>query len=242
MAPCKSTSRRRSAARSRRRAVHPAPRAPELVSTFAFALAVAAACASAPEPAPPPSPAPASPTRVTTPSPPPPCERIVEIVVFKAERQLLASCARGGERRLHLALGREPAGPKREAGDHRTPEGRYHVREEAPESRFHRFVPIDYPSPADAEAAWREGRLSDEDRRRILRAHAEGRMPPADTPLGGDIGFHGEGERWRGDSRDLDWTYGCMALPDADIDFLAERAPPGTPVRILPGEAPPGGG
>jgi hypothetical protein len=114
------------------------------------------------------------------------------------------------------------------------PEGVYHVAGPARPSRFHRFVPIDYPSPADADLALREGRLSRADHARVLAAHARGALPPQDTPLGGLLGFHGEGERWRGDSADLDWTYGCLALRDADLDFLAARVRRGTPVRILP--------
>ena len=48
------------------------------------------------------------------------------------------------------------------------------------------------------------------------------------------LALHGEGERWRGDSADLDWTYGCVALGDEEIDFLAERVEVGTPVDIVP--------
>jgi hypothetical protein len=71
-----------------------------------------------------------------------------------------------------------------------------------------------------------------------VEAHDRGAVPPFDTPLGGDIGFHGEGQRWKGESRDLDWTFGCIALTDADLDFLLARAPAGTPVAILGADAP----
>jgi murein L,D-transpeptidase YafK len=133
-----------------------------------------------------------------------------------------------------VALGRAPFGPKQGRGDLRTPEGLYHVSGAARRSRFHRFLPIDYPSLADAERARAEGRLAGRDLERIAAAHARGQTPPADTPLGGDLGFHGEGERWRGDSEHLDWTYGCLAMTDERIEFLAARVRRGTPVRILP--------
>lgn len=171
---------------------------------------------------------------------PPPCRRILAIVVHKAQRELVATCARGAEVRLPVALGHEPRGPKRREGDRRTPEGLYRVLDTGRPSRFHRFIPLDYPSVQDADAALLEGRLTPRDHRRILRAHAEGRMPPGDTPLGGEIGFHGEGPRWRGDSKDLDWTYGCIAMSDEDVDYLADRLTPGTPVWILPEAPPPG--
>lgn len=67
----------------------------------------------------------------------------------------------------------------------------------------------------------------------ILAAHAAGRLPPQDTALGGWVGFHGEGENWRGDL-DLDWTDGCIAMRDDAIDWLAEHARRGTPVLVLP--------
>jgi L,D-transpeptidase catalytic domain len=200
-----------------------------------LAALVYAACARAPTPAPPPGP-PAPPTAApTAPAgpPPSPCVTILWMEVHKSARQLEAHCEGGGRLLLTVALGREP-GAKRSRGDQRTPEGLYHVAGPAKPSRFHRFLPIDYPSAEDADRARREGRLSERDHARILSAHARDAPPPVDTPLGGGLGFHGEGERWRGDSAHLDWTYGCLAVRDAEIDFLAAHAPPGTPVRILP--------
>jgi murein L,D-transpeptidase YafK len=158
----------------------------------------------------------------------------VRVEVHKRERTLHALCEGGGERRLRVALGREPEGPKRRADDQSTPEGDYRIAGPARRSRFHLFLPIDYPSQVDADAARAAGTLSASDHRRILEAHRRGVPPPGDTPLGGRIGFHGEGARWEGTSRHLDWTYGCVALSDADIDFLAARLQIGTPVTILP--------
>jgi hypothetical protein len=133
---------------------------------------------------------------------------------------------------LRIGLSREP-GPKQRLGDERTPEGEYRIVGRARPSRFHRFLPIDYPSEADAERALAEGLITEREREAIASAHRTGRLPPQHTALGGYVGFHGEGPRWQGDL-DLDWTEGCFALEDAAIDALAERAPPGTPVRILP--------
>jgi len=67
----------------------------------------------------------------------------------------------------------------------------------------------------------------------IVAAHAHGRMPPQDTPLGGGLGIHGEGVRWRGDL-DLDWTEGCVAVTDRAIEQLARLVRRGTPIEILP--------
>jgi hypothetical protein len=179
----------------------------------------------APPELPPPPPAPA-------PAPPPPCARIERIEVRKAERALVAECAGGGRLEFPIALSREP-GPKRRRGDQRTPEGEYRIAGRARPSRFHRFLPIDYPSDSDAQRALAEGLISASEREAIASAHRQGRLPPQNTALGGWLGFHGEGRRWRGDL-DLDWTEGCFALEDAAIDQLVELAPSGTPVRILP--------
>jgi len=190
------------------------------------AAAWAGACAR-PAPAPPPAPPAAE-----TPAPAAACERIERIVVRKAERVLVAACMGGGELRLPVALARAP-GPKRASGDQRMPEGDYRIAGPPRTSRFHRFVPIDYPAPADAALALAEGRIGRAQHDVIVAAHRAGRMPPQETALGGHLGFHGEGPRWQGDG-DLDWTNGCIALSDGDIDRLGRLAPPGTPVRIEP--------
>jgi murein L,D-transpeptidase YafK len=160
------------------------------------------------------------------------------MIIHKGERRLWAHCEGGAVVTLPVALGRGLAGPKRSQGDQRTPEGDYRLLGAAKSSRFHRFVAIDYPSPRDADRALAEAQISETDHARILDAHRRGVLPPSDTPLGGDIGFHGEGKRWRGESRDLDWTFGCIALRDVDVDFLIARAPSGTPVAILGAAAP----
>jgi murein L,D-transpeptidase YafK len=162
------------------------------------------------------------------------CERIVAIDVSKRERRLRAHCEGGGIVEMPVALGRESVGPKRRTGDERTPEGSYRISGAPRPSRFHRFVPIDYPSLADAAIARAEGRLSERDYRRIAAAHELGKPPPPDTALGGHLGLHGEGERWRGDSPYLDWTNGCIGLADSDIDFIAAHTSVGTLVVISP--------
>lgn len=168
------------------------------------------------------------------PAPPPPCERIVYIEVQKSERTLQARCARGARVAMTASMGREPLGAKRSRGDLRTPEGRYRISGPAEPSRFHAFVPIDYPSVEDADRALAEGGIGRRDHARIVDAHARGVEPPSDTPLGGGIGLHGEGRRWAGDSERLDWTLGCVAVTDRELDFLIERLEPGVPVVILP--------
>jgi len=154
--------------------------------------------------------------------------------IRKSERTLQARCENGATLELAAAMGRVPLGHKLIAGDQRTPEGTYRISGPAETSRFHAFVPIDYPSVRDADAALADGRIDVSDYARIVGAHERGEPPPADTPLGGDIGLHGEGDRWAGDSQHLDWTLGCVALTDTDLDYLIERIEPGVTVEIRP--------
>lgn len=147
---------------------------------------------------------------------------------------LRAFCAHGEIVEMTTALGREPIGHKRELGDLRTPEGLYRVAGPARESDFRLFIPLDYPSRADADAALAARELSLDEYARIAAAHAAGEEPPADTSLGGAIGIHGEGRRWQGYTGRVDWTHGCVAVTDPEIEFLAERVETGTPVEILP--------
>jgi murein L,D-transpeptidase YafK len=158
----------------------------------------------------------------------------VLVEVWKRERRLRAVCGDGGERQIRVALGREPLGDKDGAGDWRTPQGEYRIAGPARESRFHLFLPIDFPNPEDAARAHAAGYISGSERDEIFAAHLRGELPPQDTALGGDLGFHGEGPEWRGFSPDLDWTYGCIAMSDAEIDFLVERVTLDTRVRIHP--------
>lgn len=163
------------------------------------------------------------------------CSAISKIEIWKKYRALVAHCTHGGGVAMRVALGREEDGPKRAGRDNRTPEGYYHVAGPARRSqKFHLFLPIDYPSRADAELGLALGTIDEPTYEQIVDALEDGRVPPQNTPLGGHVGFHGEGERWKGDSVNLNWTYGCIALDDDQIEFLAERAPAGTPVIIRP--------
>jgi murein L,D-transpeptidase YafK len=164
----------------------------------------------------------------------PPCPRIAHIEVRKRERRLVARCYSGPAVVMKVALGREPVGAKTSRGDHRTPEGSYVVSGPARRNRFHRFIPIDYPSRHDAEAALATGAITAAEHSRILARRAHDRPPPQDTALGGGLGLHGEGPRWQGESLAVDWTFGCIAVRDHEIDFLAQRVKVGTPVWIVP--------
>ena len=139
---------------------------------------------------------------------------IDRIVVEKAARKL--SIFRDGNeiKSYRIALGGNPVGAKQEEGDMKTPEGIYKIDSRNPQSSFHLALHISYPS--------------DEDK---LRAAARG------VSAGSDIMIHGiqNGRGWIGTfHRWKDWTAGCIALTDEQIEELWRATPDGTTVEIRP--------
>lgn len=202
-------------------------RAPRAIGSLLLLALWLTACPKSPPPTP----------SVPAPAPPPtgealPCKRAERLHVRKSERALTVYCAGGGVLDFPIALARE-RGPKRAEGDQRMPEGEYRIAGPPRTSRFHIFIPFDYPSRADADRALAERRIDASVHAAIVRAHQKRRMPPQDTPLGGALGLHGEGVRWRGDLA-LNWTEGCIAVTDAAIEQIARMVRPGTPIRIDP--------
>ncbi|MCB5361097.1 L,D-transpeptidase family protein [Vibrio lentus] len=113
---------------------------------------------------------------------------------------------------FRIALGKQPKGHKRFEGDNRTPEGQYKLDYIMEESDFYRSVHINYPQSADKE--WAEKH---------------------DLSPGGNIKIHGikNGER-RSPSfiQSFDWTDGCIALTNQDMDAFIELVKMGTPIHI----------
>ncbi len=162
------------------------------------------------------------------------CDSITQIEVFKYDRRLRAICSAGQVLEFRIALGRRPFGDKQRKGDLRTPEGYYRVAEPARASEYHVFIALDYPSVVDADQGLDRGDIDAQTYLEIVRAVLQGRLPPQDTPLGGAIGIHGEGEGRQGRSRGSDWTLGCIALDDRNARFIGDRVHVGTPVVIRP--------
>ncbi|HEV3072798.1 MAG TPA: L,D-transpeptidase family protein [Thermoanaerobaculia bacterium] len=123
---------------------------------------------------------------------------------------------RGGKilRTYRIALGRRPSGDKVCKGDHKTPEGFFTIDSHLPASAFHRALHVSYPDNAHRNAARRHG-----------------------CDPGGSIMIHGikSGLGWLGPlHRMIDWTDGCMAVTDREIEEIYAAVPNGTPVEIRP--------
>jgi murein L,D-transpeptidase YafK len=130
---------------------------------------------------------------------------------------------------FQIALGKDPTAGKLSRGDGRTPLGTYYICEKRPRSRFHRFLGISYPNVDDAERAFTKHLITADQWADIFFANLERTTPPWSTLMGGRVGIHGYGGRPR---IAADWTQGCIAVSDADIDYLYDHVPLGTRVVI----------
>jgi hypothetical protein len=149
------------------------------------------------------------------------------LYVQKSERRLLLVDSKVLLRDYPVALGFQPKGDKYMRGDGRTPEGDFFVCIKNPSSKYYKGFGINYPSPKHAEEAYLLGAISRDEYLKILQANEKKTLPPDGTRLGGDIFIHGGGAG-------EDWTLGCVALSNHDIDELFDVIPVGTPVKILP--------
>ena len=120
--------------------------------------------------------------------------------------------------RYRVAIGPGGAGNKRREGDNVTPVGHYRIVGHQ-RSQFHIFLRLDYPNA--------------DDRLRFEALKASGELPKSAT-IGGDVGIHGAPSRaeWKQDHKKFDWTAGCVAVDDLEIEDIAARVKDGTPVDI----------
>ncbi len=155
------------------------------------------------------------------------------IVVDKTARRLMLFT--DGKRRETLS-GRDAcfdvalasgyrSGNKQRQGDLRTPEGWYRTSDR-PWSRFYAALTIDYPATRDAERGLAAGLVTQAQHDAIVEAQRAGRLPPMNTRLGGQILIHGGGGG-------ADWTLGCVALDNADIDALRAALPKNLRTDVL---------
>jgi hypothetical protein len=149
------------------------------------------------------------------------------VQVRKSERTLNLYSGETLVKAYRVGLGPDPVGHKAREGDGRTPEGKLYVCTRLKQSRYHRFMGLSYPTPADAARGLESGVITAAEKRSIEEAHQRRRQPLWNTALGGAVGLHGRG----GGS---DWTLGCVAVEDAEIEELFEVLPLGTPVNVLP--------
>ena len=137
-----------------------------------------------------------------------------KILIEKNARRLLL-ISRGEVIKIYkIALGGDPEGPKERQGDHKTPEGTYFIDAKNRNSQYHLSLRISYPNETDRKRAMELG-----------------------VSPGGDIMIHGikNGFSWVGDAHaEVDWTKGCIAVTNEEIEEIDKIAPIGTIVEIKP--------
>lgn len=137
-----------------------------------------------------------------------------KIVIVKSTRTMTLLNGEKVLKTYRVALGTVPAGPKRAEGDHKTPEGLYTIDSKNPRSQFHLALHISYPDAADRE-----------------RARRQGARP------GGAIMIHGLAKPFAylgALHRQTDWTDGCIAVTNPEIEEIWNLVPVGTRVEIRP--------
>jgi murein L,D-transpeptidase YafK len=136
------------------------------------------------------------------------------ILVEKSARRLTLLRGQTSLKSYRIALGRAPLGPKEQEGDQRTPEGLYRIDFHKADSDYHLALHISYPGQEDMD-----------------RASAQG------VSAGSDIMIHGlpNGRGWIGAfHRRSDWTAGCIAVTDVEIEEIFRAVPDGTSIEIRP--------
>lgn len=157
------------------------------------------------------------------------------IEIDKSDRVLIVKRGTQVERRFQIATGKGGLGDKRIRGDNKTPLGTYRITDFNEGSSFELFMRLNYPNLKDAFFGLKNHLITRHDFDRILDALRTDQRPPQNTPLGGAIGIHGLGEETAERlqvHRVLDWTQGCIALNNRDVNELRHYVRVGTRVVI----------
>lgn len=131
-----------------------------------------------------------------------------------------------------ISIGRNGASHKQKSGDDITPIGIYQITYSNEKSHFRKFFGLNYPSKYDAGLALYSERITYPEYQAIIKAHKNQQTPPQDTVLGGQIGIHGVGEGNDKLQGAYDWTHGCVAVSNEQIDQLAKWLYKGMKVQI----------
>lgn len=135
-----------------------------------------------------------------------------------------------------IAHGKGRGNTKRIRGDGITPVGSYHITHFKSDSKFHFFMHLDYPNLLDAWYGYKNQLISSKEFKDIATAINNKKLPPQNTALGGYIGIHGLGDVTDEKLQIHDmhnWTDGCVALRNDEVNELRKYLSIGTKVTIL---------
>ncbi len=134
------------------------------------------------------------------------------VVVVKSKRLMMLMKENQVLKQYRISLGKNPEGHKAQVGDAKTPEGEYMLDWRNPKSKFHLSIHISYPNEQDTVNALKSG-----------------------VQPGGNVMIHGlpKGMGWLGGIHAyIDWTNGCIAVTNEEMEEIWKSVPDGTPIRI----------
>lgn len=158
-----------------------------------------------------------------------------EIWLLVDTKHRLISVKQGKETKAEfndISIGRNGAASNKIRGDYKTPLGIYRIGWVNPNSQFYRFYGVNYPSRMDAKRGLQSGLIDRTTYQRLFDADLLDRVPDQTTPLGGQIGIHGIGSADPEIHKITNWTQGCIALTDTQINSLGAWIKKGTVVVI----------
>lgn len=132
----------------------------------------------------------------------------------------------------NIAIGSNGASVARLVKDQTTPLGEFRISGINPLSRYHLFFALDYPTMEHAQRALADGRIGPEEYVAVNNAWLSEEPPPQDTRLGGYLGIHGLGGGSPEIHGRVNWTDGCIAVTNAQIDELSRWVVVGTRVSV----------
>ena len=157
------------------------------------------------------------------------------IEISKSDRILVVKQNKKIVKKYNIAHGRGGKGTKIRSGDNKTPTGTYRAIDFKTNSKFHFFIQLNYPNPLDAWRGYRNEVISAAEFKQIIQAYKRKTLPPQSTGLGGYIGIHGIGLMSAEKSRIHEahnWTEGCIALRNEEVNELKKYIALGTKVVI----------
>ncbi len=157
------------------------------------------------------------------------------IEISKTHRLLIVKREQETVKEFRIAHGKGGEGAKRQRGDNKTPTGIYAVVDFKADSQFHFFMQLNYPNLIDAWYGYQNEIINATEFKQIASAYKNKTLPPQTTALGGYIGLHGIGqmnEKKRLIHEAENWTEGCIALKNEEMNDLRQYITIGTKVLI----------
>jgi len=158
-----------------------------------------------------------------------------DLVISRSSQELKIMEGEQIVKQFHISYGKGGKGAKRILGDSKTPLGVYRIINFKGNSKFYFFMQLDYPNLLDAWYGYKNKIISATEFKNITTAIKNNDIPPQNTKLGGHIGIHGLGDttdQKLAIHNEMNWTQGCIAMTNEEINDLKKYVGIGTRVII----------